>query len=279
MGQKRCVLVLSVFLLSLLLIGIISAQTGAESGAAPSNIQGNIKTVIDNIVEIFQPIAEAVLGQEYDSTGANSTYFFARILFFIVILTILYLVLERVSFFNEYTFALWIVAAAVAILGTRYFVSNDWIKTILLPYQTLGIVIAAGLPFVIYFLIVNTPAGMGNQPPIIRKIAWIFFAVIFFGLWISRSGADDLGESSAIWIYPITAALAFVMVVMDGTVTRFFAKVDVEKSTLDSKKYQLRYLKRELQKLHEDLAKRVISRDEYLAETHKINQRITLLTK
>ena len=90
-----------------------------------------------------------------------------------------------------------------------------------------------------------------------------FFAVIFFGLWIPRSGADDLGESSAIWIYPITAALAFVMVVMDGTVTRFFAKVDVEKSTLDSKKYQLRYLKWELQKLHEDLAKRVISRDEY----------------
>jgi hypothetical protein len=273
MIQKRCALVLISFLLSILLIGIISA----EPGAAPSTIQSNIKSVVDKVVEVFQPISEAVLGQKYESGTDSSKYFFARILFFIIILVIIFLALERVSFFNEHTFALWIISAAVAVLGTRYFVSDDWIKTILLPYETLGVVIAAGLPFVIYFIIVEF--NMRPNPPILRKIAWIFFAVVFTGLWISRSDANDLGNSGAIWIYPITAALAIAMVVMDGTLTKFWAKVDIEKSQLDSKKRAMRELKRELDRLHTDYSRGLIKGTEYLTETKQLEKRIIALSK
>lgn len=273
MNQKRCALVLIGFLLSILLISIVAA----EPGAAPSAIQQNIKTAIDKVVEILQPVSEAILGQEYDSTGYGSEFFFARILFFVIVLTIIFLALKRVTFFEEYTFALWTISIAAAVLGVRFFVSNDWIKTILLPYETLAVTIAAGIPFVIFFIIVEFNFRPG--PPVLRKIAWIFFAVVFFGLWISRSAPEDLGNSGAIWIYPITGALALAMVIMDGTLTKFWANVDIEKSQLDSKRFAIRALKRELDHLHSDFSRGLMTRDEYLTETKKIHKRINGLIK
>ncbi len=205
----------------LVMLSLLNFVFAASNSA---NVVNDITDLLDNGVAVIEPIAKQVLG-ETSGIGdyGSGEMLFAKILFFIIILSIIWVALERIDFFGDNLYILWILSISVAILATR-FISTSLVPTILLPYQTLGIAIAAGLPFVIWFILIEV--GMQNSGKTMRKIAWIFFAVIFIGLWIARY--EELGNGR--WIYLATAIVALLMLWMDGTIQTILKKMKVDRA-------------------------------------------------
>jgi len=250
--MKRRGLLLAVILVSLLSISLVSATNGA--GGVATEVVSKTNEVINDVVGFIEPISEQVLGK---STGIGEftagEMLFAKVLFFIIILSVVWMGLSKIEFFSDKTWVLWIVGIGVSILSTRW-IGDKLIPTILLPYTTLGVAIAAAFPFVIYFAIVNLGLS-GNKYKTIRKIAWVFFAVIFVVFWITRS--ESLG--SAQWIYPITALVSLIMLKFDGTIQHIIGRMDIEKkmSVANYKIYtQMLNEIEELKHLRKDAVKR-----------------------
>lgn len=194
------------FLAAFLLITISFVQ-----GVYAASISSDINSFIDGIVEIMNPFSSKLLGDT-----VTGDMLFAKVLFFIVVLAMVWLALSQIPFFNPdegaQLWVIWVVAIAVSILAVRFIGDSEWIQTIILPYTTLGIVLAAGFPFVIYFILIELMLS-GPRYKTIRRVAWIFFAVVFIGLFVSRS--EEVG--SARNIYFATAIIALIVSFMDGT--------------------------------------------------------------
>lgn len=209
MNKKIGVGILSIFVLLMFMINFVSAGLADD-------IKDVGKAVIDNLLE---PFAKALLG----TSVTEGELFFAKVLFFLIVLALIWISLGRVELFDENTWVLALVSFSASILAVRFLATETLIETIILPYSVIGIAISAGLPFIIYFLVVNK--GFADQPSIVRRVAWIFFAVIFIGLWYSRR--TDLGNFDRIYLF--TALAAFAMAWMDGTIKGFFAKVEADR--------------------------------------------------
>ena len=209
MNKKRGLL-LGIFLLAVLMISLVAA----------ADIPTEINNFIDGFVKSIEPLASRVLGDT-----PSGQYLFAKVLFLIIVLAIVWTALDRVEFFNETRWVLWLVSLAVSILSTRWLTNEGIINTILLPYSVLGIAITAGLPFVLWFLIINVGL-QGDQRRTIRRVAWVFFAVIFVGLYLTRQEAMEGGR----WIYPVTALVSIIVASMDGTIQGFFNRLAMEKA-------------------------------------------------
>ncbi len=192
--------------------------------SATLSLYEGMTEVWNNINLILNPILQFFLG---DISGA---LLLNKILIFLIILLLSWIGLKKSNFLSEYPIISKVIVFAVAILAMKGIGSSTTINTILLPYTATGIALSAGFPFIIYFLVVNK--GFGEQSPIIRRIAWIFFGVIFVGLTISRIGFENLLDSSSwgfYWIYILTAIIAFIMAIIDGTIQGFFAKAEADK--------------------------------------------------
>lgn len=207
-GTKILALTLLALVFTSILISVISAQ---NMGVQMSNI-------LDEVTNAIKPISEKLLG-----TTTSGEWLFAKVLFLIMILGIVFTALSNVDFFSDKAWVLWIVSIGVSILSVRW-LSEGIVQTILLPYTALGIAVTALIPFVVYFILIYF--GFRRAPQIVRRIAWLFFAVIFIGLWLTR-GTEISGSSE--WIYPITALAAIIMMALDGTFKRLFEKIKAEK--------------------------------------------------
>ena len=263
--MKRRGLFIAVILISLLSVNLVSAQGAGE-------IADDVGNIIDDFVEFISPVASRVLGET-----PSGQYLFAKVLFLIIILAIVWTALSRIDFFNENTWVLWIVSIGASVLATRWLTTEGLINTIILPYSALGIAISAGLPFVLYFLVVSV--GFKEQPAIVRRIAWIFFAVIFIGLWITRRSILVAGGSRAVYIYPVTVLLAIIMAVMDGTIHKFFVKLEVEKVGRSSARYAIDDLRKKLQELPHLVNSNVITQGEADKRKKEYKKKLAYLSK
>ncbi len=234
MGRKTGLFLL--FLVcSSFLISFVSADI---TGTPNSEIGQKAVALIEEAVNTINPLAKYLLG-ETTATAQFSAgeLLFAKILFFIIILSLLYFVVNSISLFNNSSSAVWVISIGVSILSVR-FLGNTLVPAILIPYSALGTALIAGLPFVIYFIAVEI--GMKGQPRLVRNIAWIFFIVLFLGLWWVR-GFELKNQAS--WIYPATIILAFVMMKLDGTWQHMLNVMEqerVEESRKDSAIKRLR---------------------------------------
>lgn len=199
---------------------LIACLLSISSVFAQAGIAEEVNKGIKGFTDFIRPVASQVLGET-----PGGEYLFAKVLFWILILAIVWYGLEQIDFFASSNVLHWIVSIVVAILATRWIASDTLIRTIILPYTTLGIVIAVAVPFVIFFAIVEL--GMsGLRYKTIRKIAWILFAVVFIGLWIVRY--DKLGNAG--WIYPVTVLAAIIVLLFDGTIQHIWGRMKVDKS-------------------------------------------------
>jgi len=246
MDKKRGSLLLGIVLIGLLSVSLVSAAgEWAE----------DVNKFIDDFVNTIEPVAKQVLGNT-----PSGQYLFAKVLFFIIILAIVFTALNRSEFFSENVWVLWVLSAVVSILATRFLTTEGLINTLLLPYSTLGVAVSAGLPFVLYFLIINVGLSEPGHK-LIRRIAWIFFAIIFIFLYITRL-ADSKFFGNAAWIYPLTALVAFVMVVMDGTINRFFIQLKLEKAGKQTVQELETELRRKINQANADFAAGIITQRE-----------------
>lgn len=268
MKKGALLLVLVTLLVSSLLVGIVSAAT---SGGF-DNAGEKVRTVINTIVQIIDPVTSVILGESFQAgpKGGASPYFFVKILFFIIVLSIVWIALSRIAIFSEYPWALWLVSISIAILGMKFIVSPEWLSTILLPYGTLAIAISAGAPFVAYFIIVEWAITSRT----LRRIAWLFFGVIFVFLWLTR---DDLGTSS--WIYPITALACLVMIMFDGTIQRIKTRIKIDKAQSRSNLRLMDAYNIELIDLDKQLKGKKISFADYNKRVKEVRKEMTKLSK
>lgn len=200
--------VLSIFLSFLFSINLVSAQTTGLFDMASEGI--------NSFVKFSQGILMPLLGE----TGTGDV-FMGKVLILIILLSITYVILKQAlaTYFSDHKGLLFLICLAVGILGTR-FLNKELVQTIILPNSVLAVAITAGLPFVLYFLIVNRfPTG------ITRKIAWVFFAVIFLAIYTLR--ASELGDIA--YIYPLTALLSLAMAFLDGTIQRFMINNKIQR--------------------------------------------------
>jgi len=209
MNKKWFALTIGTILLMSLLVGFVSAD-----------ITSDVNGLIDGVVNVISPLSEKLLG-----TANTGELLFAKVLFLVIIFSIVWVSINRIGFFQDYTWVLWLVSLSVSIIATRWIVSATLIQTIILPYTALGVALTAGLPFIIYFFVVETGLA-GTQYKTVRRVAWIFFGIIFIGLWIARK--DAIGQAG--YVYLITAIGALIMMTMDGTIQGFLRKMRDEKA-------------------------------------------------
>lgn len=165
------------------------------------------ETIIYWVQDLGGPLVEVVFG-----TGQFDEFLFSKLLLAFLIFSISYIALKQVPLFKKEDgkptnkWAHVIIVLVVTILGVRFMSDNQFIQGVLLPYGVFAIALATFLPFFIYFYFVHE-AIKGST--VGRRLAWIFFAAVFFGIWFNRW--DQLGDSN--WIYGlgiIGVAIAFI---------------------------------------------------------------------
>jgi hypothetical protein len=229
---------ISIAILGLLFMGLLAGFTSA--GPLDSVIAG-IQDGGKGVYELFRPLLEGIVGE-----AENGETFLAKILFLVIIFTVLFVSLGNIEFFSEKVWPLWLVSISASIISIRWFGNSEIVQTAILPYSALGITVSAGLPFILYFLIVEK-----IQSRISRKLAWIFFSVVFIGLYFSRW--DELGNFG--YIYLVTSALGIVSFLMDGTIQKFFSRSKIERGLKVQDARQVQSLRGQLDRVSERYAK------------------------
>jgi len=230
-----------VFILGLLMFSMCASFVSAD---AVENIQDGVKSAYS----VVEPALKFIVGD----TGESPELFLAKILFLIIIFSIVWMALKKISFFSENEWSLWIVTIAVSLLAIRWLGNESVINTVILPYSALGVALTAGIPFVVYFLVVK------DFNKTMRKLAWIFFIVIFVALWIMRSGknaeaAGAIGGAIGpfVWIYLATAGLGVAVLLFDGTIQKIMNKASIERLDATHRRRLVNELKKDIEDINE----------------------------
>lgn len=184
----------------------ITGMLTALVSALPTTTQ----EIIDSMTTTLTPIFQALFG-DYSSTE----FLFVKILIFFMLITIITAVLKRAGPFKDNQAVVTVLAIAVPILSVRYLQDTEIIKSILLPYSTLGIAIMTALPFLIFFYFIH----FSNTGSFGRRIFWIFFIVTFAVLWQSRyTQLGPIGNK----IYGWTSLVIVLAFILDKEIHRYF---------------------------------------------------------
>jgi hypothetical protein len=200
MSKKSWVLFLVCFVFMGLFIGEVSAQGFFRRGS---------EQLMEIAIDFTEPFLQAIFGGD-DYTGE---LLFEKVLLFTLLLGVVYLALGKVEVFSDNSPVHWIVSVIIPILSVR-FMNFEWINTMLIQYQVLGIALAGILPFIVYLFFLH---NVFENNSVGRKIGWFFFIVIYFFLW-NFSDGDAYGS-----VYFWTMLIAFAFLALDGTIHRAMA--------------------------------------------------------
>lgn len=223
MREKRITLLSLSIIFLITSFSLVSAQTPETSFSKPVENLGELVTAIYN--SGIQPLAKFLIGGE--AAGDQQT-FFALILLFVLLVSFLWLITNRVPIISENTWLQFVVSFAISLISIRFIAEAEntaWFKTILIPNQALGIVLLSLLPLIIYFFFVE---DIGSGRPVLRKIMWVFAAVVFLALYLTRyadlassKGAEVFNPAN---IYLLTFVLCFGLLLLDGTIAKAWHK-------------------------------------------------------
>src|SRR3989344_8921110 len=96
-------------MLVLLFVGLVLSLEFVSAGPVE-----DVNQVFKVIVDILRPLFELFLGPYSDQQ-----IFFASVLLFVIIFSMVWVALNRMPLFSDNAWVLWIVSIAVAMLGTR----------------------------------------------------------------------------------------------------------------------------------------------------------------
>ena len=109
---------------------------------------------IQNAGHQLSPVIQFFLGGEY-----NGDYLFERVLFFLLILSLVFMVLKSMPLFKDDIGSsskkiVILLSIIVSILSIR-FINYEWLLTIFTTYSVLGATLMSILPFIIYYFFKN----------------------------------------------------------------------------------------------------------------------------
>jgi hypothetical protein len=144
----------------------------------------NVTKALDEFTEGLNPILKWVLG-----TSDTGELLLIKLLVFILMIAMALIAVSKVEIFEERTAIKWIIVIIIGVLGARFLTTAALVNFVWLPYGILGILLASILPFIIYFYFIES-----FDSPVVRKVGWVAFGVIYFVLGLSRW--DQLAWSS-----------------------------------------------------------------------------------
>ena len=195
--------------------GLDKVNNGDSNGNAdPTGIIGIVGSVIDGVYQILKPVLEKVLVGE----TAGTDTFLMKLLFMIIVFAVSWKVMEKMPVLSDTSWVPVVVGIAISLLSIR-FMDADLIKTMLLPYTIYGVALTSILPFIIYFF---ATMDMNHTA---RKIAWIFFAVIFVFVYFTRQA--ELGATAI--MYLVAFVLAIIALLGDPLIHKIRTKGKIEK--------------------------------------------------
>lgn len=202
MKKLSVVVLLSLFLVS----SFVSAQVLESIADGAKNFYNTI----------FEPFGQFLLG----SNTTDGELFFAKLLLFIMLASIVWYALDK--FPPTQGKRSLIISLIVSILSVRY-ITPEWINTIILPYGAFAIAVTALIPLILFFFLVET--GLQGHPAL-RKICWIFAAVVFVGLFFYRINVIPPGKEdfNPAYIYLIATVASVIFLIADETIQRAFTK-------------------------------------------------------
>jgi len=278
-------LILSVVILSTLAYAANSAASSASSGISQmfETVGSLVKSIYDSGV---QPLAKFLLGEEAATDTENTTgatKFFTLILILILLVSVLWEITDRIPMLNSNSWVQFIISFFVAVITTRFLAAganSAWFETVILPHQVLGIALICALPFVIWVVFAQ---DIGEGRPWLRKILYVLGGVIFIVLYFVRY--EEIGSTESGFnpsnIYLYTALASFLLLLLDGTITRAWHKGHEEAALAAGHSRLARMLERDLAQLDEDWAQgRIVNRAgqpdraRYQRERDSIMQRI-----
>jgi hypothetical protein len=201
MKKERFLIFAIIFLILVNFVNFAFAQNYAGSYSILG--QGS-RDLINYIVSWAEPFLQALFGGD----NYDGTMLFEKLLVFILILCIVYISLRRVNLFENQPFIIWVISIIIPLLSVRY-INVMWMNTILIQYQVIGIAIAGILPVIVYFFFLQ-----GIESSTMRKIGWIFFIMVYYGLY-TTSNVPSFAQ-----IYFWTMFVALALLLMDGTIQR-----------------------------------------------------------
>src|SRR3989344_2558852 len=207
-----------VFLTLFLVSSFVSAQItpGTSSSASIwTSISNGAGTFYDSILE---PFAKFFLGRNTE-TGE---ILFAKLLMFGLLLTVIWLSLDKFPLITGKRGIIFIVSAIVAILSVRY-VTAEWLNVIILPYGAVGIAFSAILPLIPFFFFVEVGLSANK---VLRKFSWIILAVVYLGLYLYR-GLELIPTANGFNpgnIYLFATVACLILLIADNTVQNAFLK-------------------------------------------------------
>ena len=261
--NMKKIFVTFVLLLMLTSASLVIASSGGVSSLGEGLGYG-MEGLIDAVEQMFRPLFEAVLGD-------YGEHMFERILFMIILVSIIYVVISQLPIFENKTWIIWIITISVSLLATRFLTENQLIENILLPYTVLGVALTAGLPIIIYFYFVES----FNDSAIARKILWIFYIVVFIGLWSSRR--VELGTLS--WIYMLSAVVAGIFFIFDGSIRKTIIKGHMKALKDENRNINITKVNRQLADLEKDMREGLMTEQQYKQRRKSLSKQIDLLLK
>jgi len=210
MNKKKGPFVVVIGFLAFLcfIMPFVSAYYGGYGGGYGFlDLRQGSEQVIQWTVDFGEPFLRVLLG----GNDWSGYLLFEKFLLFILLASIVFLAIKNISLFENNRGVTWVVTLIVPLLGVRY-LDFEWVNTIILQYQVLGIALTGIFPFIIYLFFLHNISESNT----VRKIGWIFFIVVYFGLW-STTQNDNYGE-----IYFWTMIISFVFLLLDGTIHRYF---------------------------------------------------------
>jgi hypothetical protein len=261
--MKRVFLVL-ILLLMFASPFVIAQSYGYQGNNLGDNLGYGMEQLIDTVQEMFYPFFYVILGDYGD-------YMFERILFLFILVAIIYAVVSRMEVFKKNRAIIWIITISISLLATRYLGEAGLIQTMLLPYSVLGVTLTAVLPLLIYFQFVES----FSDSTTIRKMLWIFFIIVFVGLWASRY--DELGQMS--WIYMMTAIAALLFLLFDGTIRRAIWKQKEKDKDLERNTNLVVELRKQLRELNLNYKDGFMTEHMYNKMNKRLNKQLDSLIR
>lgn len=172
------------------------------------SIRNLSQSIVDSYVDIFEPILQALFG----GVGWSGLLLFERLLLAIIIISLAYLALGKIGIFEKTKSIRWIIAICVALLGVR-FVNYEQLNAIIIQYQAIFIVLTSILPLLLFFFFIHNISG---EYPAVRKILWIFYILVYIGLWSTAQA--DLNSTVYFWV----VVVAILFLVFDNLIHRYF---------------------------------------------------------
>jgi len=197
-----------------------------------------VELTMRSFVDIFEPILQTFIGGDIESS-----LLFEKLLIFIILLCLVYVSIGFVPLFEDYKWGRWVVAIIVPLMGVR-FLDTGWVLAIIIQYKVLAIALTGILPFVIYFFFLH---NVSEESSVIRKIGWVFFIIIYLGLWATVENESY----SSIYFWTMVASLLFML--FDGTIHRIYVNQEMKKAGSTDKWQHIAKLRRDISETNSDM--------------------------